>query len=280
MLKKLQSLGNNMATYAVGDIQGCLQPLRCLLERVAFVPGPDALWVCGDLVNRGPDSLETLRLLYGMRDSVVGVLGNHDLHLLAVARHRHKLRPKDTLQAILNAPDRDELLGWLRRFKLLHHDTDLGYAMVHAGIPPIWSLSDALRYSREIEQILQNNVEVESYLAHLYGNLPDRWDNKLSGPERWRVITNYFTRMRFCSADGRLELHCKQGSDQAPAGFAPWFSYPLPVLESTRLLFGHWASLQGKTHRPGLFALDTGCVWGGQLSMLCLETQTMYRCDC
>lgn len=270
-----------MATYAVGDLQGCLQPLKCLLREVAFVPGRDTLWVCGDLVNRGPQSLETLRFLYEMQDSVIAVLGNHDLHLLAVAwsENQRKPKPKDTIQGILAAPDREQLLGWLRQLALLHHDPKLGYAMVHAGIPPIWSLSEALAHSREMEAVLQGE-QFETFLAHMYGNTPDRWDDKLAGPDRWRMITNYFTRMRFCSADGRLELHCKQGPDHAPAGFAPWFRHPGPALESTKLVFGHWASLEGKADHPNAFALDTGCVWGRQLSMLCLETQAMYRCDC
>lgn len=268
-----------MATYAVGDIQGCLKPLKCLLKKVSFVPGRDTLWVCGDLVNRGPESLETLRFLYAMRDSVVAVLGNHDLHLLAVAWNKQKPKPKDTLQEILDAPDRDSLLAWLRQLKLLHHDSEIGYAMSHAGIPPNWTLSEALQHSEEVEKVLQSD-ELANYLSHMYGNQPDRWDSSLSGPDRWRLITNYFTRMRFCSADGRLELKAKLGPDQAPPGFAPWFHHPSPALESSKLVFGHWASLEGKTDHPRAIALDTGCVWGGQLSMLCLETQAMHRCDC
>lgn len=269
-----------MATYAVGDIQGCLEPLKQLLEKVVFTPGQDTLWICGDLVNRGPDSLDTLRFLYGMRDSLVVVLGNHDLHLLAVASGKHEPRPKDTIQPILDAPDREELLLWLREQELVHHSPELGYAMVHAGIPPIWSLAEALEHSREMERVLQDDKDQDRFLAHMYGNQPDQWHPKLQGTDRWRVITNYFTRMRFCSADGRLELKSKLGPDRSPEGFAPWFSHPLPVLEETRLIFGHWASLEGKVNRPGLFALDTGCVWGGQLSMLCLETEEIHRCGC
>jgi bis(5'-nucleosyl)-tetraphosphatase (symmetrical) len=268
-----------MATYAVGDIQGCLGPLQCLLDTVEFQPGRDRLWLCGDLVNRGPESLETLRFLYRMRDSVVAVLGNHDLHLLAVAWSKHKARDKDTIREILDAPDRSQLLEWIRRFPLLHHDPKLGYAMVHAGIPPIWSLGRALQYSREMEFILQSE-ELTNFLSHMYGNQPDRWHDHLHGPDRWRLITNYFTRMRFCSADGQLELTCKQGPDKAPAGFAPWFTYPNPALERTRLVFGHWASLEGKTERPGLHALDTGCVWGRSLMALCLETEERFSCEC
>lgn len=268
-----------MATYAVGDIQGCLQPLKCLLERVNFEPGRDHLWLCGDLVNRGPESLATLRFLYSIRDSVISVLGNHDLHLLAVAWSGDKLKNKDTLQEILDAPDRDELLEWMRHFPLLHHDAALGFAMSHAGIPPIWTLEQALELSRELEAVLQG-PQLGEYLNHMYGNQPDRWDDALEGPERWRLITNYFTRMRFCSADGRLELKCKLGPDQAPKGFAPWFRHPLPALQSSKLIFGHWASLEGKSNTPGLFALDTGCVWGRKLTLMHLESESLLHCDC
>lgn len=268
-----------MATYAVGDIQGCLKPLTCLLGKVAFTPGKDTLWVCGDLINRGPDSLDTLRFLYNMRDSLVAVLGNHDLHLLAVAWDKTHPRSKDTIQPILEAPERDTLIEWLRHFPLLYHDAQLRFAMVHAGIPPVWTLTEALAHSREMEQILQSS-KIDDYLAHMYGNQPDRWDDNLSGPPRWRLITNYFTRMRFCSPDGRLELGCKLGPEQAPPGFAPWFSYPSPALKETKVVFGHWASLEGKTNQSGLFALDTGCVWGRHMSMLCLETEELYSCDC
>lgn len=269
-----------MATYAIGDIQGCLEPLKCLLEKVQFRPGRDQLWLCGDLVNRGPDSLATLRFLYEIRDSVVAVLGNHDLHLLALAwSSGHKKKTKDTLQDVLDAPDREQLLQWMRHFPLMHYDADLDFAMSHAGVPPVWNLEQALAFSREMEEVLQG-PQLEHYLAHMYGNQPDRWDDGLEGPERWRLITNYFTRMRFCSADGRLELKCKLSPDRAPAGFAAWFRHPSPVLASTRLIFGHWASLEGKSNTPNLFALDTGCVWGRQLTMLHLESESLLHCDC
>ncbi|MGQ9426251.1 symmetrical bis(5'-nucleosyl)-tetraphosphatase [Gilvimarinus sp. F26214L] len=268
-----------MSTYAVGDLQGCLDPLKCLLDQVNFDPVRDRLWLCGDLVNRGPASLETLRFLYGIRGSLVGVLGNHDLHLLALAWGTNAPRPKDTLAGILEAPDREELLNWLRHFKLVHHDASLGFAMVHAGIPPIWTLSEAVARSREVEAVLQGE-QYRTYFANMYGNEPDCWSEDLKGPERWRVITNYFTRMRFCSAEGRLELKCKLGPDRAPEGFAPWFRHPSPALDESKLVFGHWASLEGKTDREGLYALDTGCVWGRQMTMLCLETGELLRCDC
>src|SRR5690606_16389256 len=158
------------------------------------------------------------------------VLGNHDLHLIAVASGRHKARNKDTIDSILAAPDRDELLHWLRQFPLLHHDPALGFAMAHAGIPPIWSLGHALRYSREVQAVLQGD-DADNFLTHMYGNQPERWSDHLQGPERWRVITNYFTRMRFCSADGRLELSSKLGPDQAPEGFAPWFEHPNKAMD-------------------------------------------------
>lgn len=268
-----------MTTYAVGDIQGCLKPLQCLLEQVNFEPSRDRLWLCGDLVNRGPESLATLRFLYSIRDSVTAVLGNHDLHLLAVAWSGDKLKNKDTLQEILDAPDRDELLEWMRHFPLLHYDADLNFAMSHAGIPPVWTLDQALDLSRELEAVLQG-PQLSEYLNHMYGNKPDRWNDALEGPARWRLITNYFTRMRFCSADGRLELKCKLGPDSPPEGFAAWFRHPSPALQRTRLIFGHWASLEGKSNTPGLFALDTGCVWGRELTLLNLEDESLLHCDC
>jgi len=268
-----------MTTYAVGDIQGCLKPLQCLLEQVNFEPSRDRLWLCGDLVNRGPESLATLRFLYSIRDSVTAVLGNHDLHLLAVAWSGDKLKNKDTLQEILDAPDRDELLEWMRHFPLLHYDADLNFAMSHAGIPPVWTLDQALDLSRELEAVLQG-PQLSEYLNHMYGNKPDRWNDALEGPARWRLVTNYFTRMRFCSADGRLELKCKLGPDSPPEGFAAWFRHPSPALQRTRLIFGHWASLEGKSNTPGLFALDTGCVWGRELTLLNLEDESLLHCDC
>lgn len=215
-----------MAVYAVGDLQGCLDPLKCLLERVAFDPTKDRLWLVGDLVNRGPQSLETLRFLYAMRESVVSVLGNHDLHLLAVAHKSERLKKSDTLREILEAPDREPLLDWLRRLPLLHYDEQRKVALVHAGIPPQWSLEKARLRAAEVEQALRDDQRLPLFLDGMYGNEPAKWDKKLHGIDRLRVITNYFTRMRFCTEDGKLDLKSKEGLDTAPPGYAPLVQLP------------------------------------------------------
>ena len=269
-----------MTIYAVGDVQGCLGPLKCLLDRVAFDPAKDRLWLVGDLVNRGPHSLETLRFIYGIRDSVVTVLGNHDLHLLAVAHNIERLKKNDTLKEILEAPDRDVLIDWLRLQKLLHYDAERKIAMVHAGIPPQWSLKKALRLAAEVEEVLRDDARLPQYLDGMYGNEPLRWNGKLRGVERLRVITNYFTRMRFCMPDGTLDLKSKEGLGTAPKGFAPWFSHPERKTRGQRIIFGHWAALEGQCDEPGVFALDTGCVWGNSMRMLNLDSGEYLHCDC
>ncbi|GAB1263776.1 symmetrical bis(5'-nucleosyl)-tetraphosphatase [Aurantivibrio infirmus] len=268
-----------MATYAVGDIQGCLPALECLLKKISFDPQKDKLWVCGDIVNRGPDSLGTLRFLFQMRNSVVAVLGNHDMHLLAIAHGYKKMGRNDNMLAILDAPDRHELFAWLRHRPFVHHDPVLAFTMVHAGIPPMWTIKKALKRSAEIEAVLQSN-QFENYLRSMYGNTPDRWDKSLSGTNRWRLITNYFTRMRFCNEIGRLNLDCKLGKDQAPKGYSAWFDIKGRETEKDNIVFGHWASIDGKTGHPHAFALDTGCVWGRKLSAMRLEDKAWYSCEC
>ncbi|MBP8171239.1 MAG: symmetrical bis(5'-nucleosyl)-tetraphosphatase [Pseudomonas sp.] len=269
-----------MTVYAVGDLQGCLQPLQCLLKDVAFDPAKDRLWLVGDLVNRGPQSLATLRFLYAMRDSLICVLGNHDLHLLAVAHNRERLKKADTLQEILDAPDRDELLNWLRQQPLLHYDAERDTLLVHAGIPPQWTLSKALKRAAEVQDALRDDTRLPLFLEGMYGNQPARWDKGLRGIERLRVITNYLTRMRFCSADGSLELKSKEGLDSAPAGFAPWFSYANRKTRKHKIIFGHWAALEGRCSQPNLFALDSGCVWGGAMTLLNLDSGAKHLCHC
>jgi bis(5'-nucleosyl)-tetraphosphatase (symmetrical) len=269
-----------MTTYAVGDLQGCLQPLRCLLQRVAFDPAKDRLWLVGDLVNRGPESLATLRFVYSLREAVTCVLGNHDLHLLAAAHNIERLKKADTLREILDAPDRDELLDWLRRQKLLHYDAERDIALVHAGIPPQWSLDKALSRAAEVEQALRDDSRLPLFLDGMYGNEPAKWSGELQGITRLRVITNYFTRMRFCTADGTLDLKSKEGLDNAPPGYAPWFSHASRKTRGQKIVFGHWAALEGRCNEPGLFALDTGCVWGGAMSLLNIDSGERHRCDC
>lgn len=269
-----------MATYAVGDLQGCLQPLKCLLERVAFDPAKDRLWLVGDLVNRGPQSLETLRFLFAMRDALVCVLGNHDLHLLAVAHNIERLRKNDTLQEILDAPDRQDLLDWLRQQKLMHYDAERDIALVHAGIPPQWTVEKALKRAAEVEEALRDDARLPLFLDGMYGNEPAKWDKDLHGIPRLRVITNYFTRMRFCKADGTLDLKSKEGVGTAPPGYAPWFSYPQRKSRGRKIIFGHWAALEGNCDEPGLSALDSGCVWGGALTLMNIDSGERLRCDC
>ncbi len=263
-----------MATYAVGDIQGCLDELKALLEKVQF-SSEDQLWLTGDLVNRGPQSLQTLRFVRDLGDQARVVLGNHDLHLLAIAATGASTSRKDTLDEILAAPDRDELLDWLRHCPLLHHDRELKYTMVHAGIPPIWKLRDARACAREVEEVLQGE-QIGEFFRHMYGNQPDCWNAGLQGWGRLRCITNYLTRMRFCTAEGRLEFSNKSAPDKAPDDFLPWFAHPERLTRKKRIVFGHWASLEGKAGTEHVYALDTGCVWGGTLTALRLEDQQRF----
>lgn len=258
-----------MSVYAIGDLQGCFSELEQLLEKISFDPNQDQLWLAGDLVNRGPQSLEVLRFASAMGDSVKAVLGNHDLHLLAVAFGGGRVKRKDTLDEILSAPDRDELLDWLRHQPLCHFDPSLGYVMTHAGIPPAWSVNDTLNYASEVEQVLRS-PQCKGYFEAMYGNTPDQWNHSLSGMDRLRAITNYLTRMRFCTPASQLEFDSKEGLDQCPAGYAPWFSYPRQ--DDIPVIFGHWASLEGNVNLPGIHALDTGCVWGGRLTAMNLTT--------
>jgi len=269
-----------MATYAVGDLQGCLEPLKCLLRQVAFDPAVDRLWLVGDLVNRGPQSLETLRFLYGMRESLVCVLGNHDLHLLAAAKNIERMKKSDTLREILEAPDCAELMEWLRQQKLMHYDEQREVAMTHAGIPPQWSLRKALKYAEEVETALRDDNLLPAFLDGMYGNEPAKWDSELKGVARLRVITNYFTRMRFCTAEGKLDLKSKEGLDTAPPGYKPWFQHKERKTRGLRIIFGHWAALEGDVHEPGISALDTGCVWGGSLTLMNVDSFERLSCKC
>ena len=268
-----------MATYAIGDIQGCLEPLQCLLKKIRFNTAEDKLWLVGDLINRGPESLETLRFLYRIRDSLEIVLGNHDLHFIAVYFGVRKSSSSDTLNELIMAEDAPALVNWLRQQKLMHYDAQLGYALVHAGIPPQWDLSQAIACAREVENALQGD-HCTDFLASMYGNHPSGWRDDLRGEERLRLITNYFTRMRFCSAAGELELKTKESADAAPEGFAPWFTHTTRKTLHQKILFGHWAALEGKANGVNIFALDTGCVWGGTLTAMRLEDGTYFSCDC
>lgn len=266
-----------MTDYAIGDIQGCYERLRDVLAKADFSPSRDRLWVAGDLINRGPSSLESLRYIQGLGSSAVVVLGNHDLHLLAVALGGHALKSKDTLSDILEAPDHQHLLNWLRQQNLLVHDPDRNFVMVHAGLPHIWTVQQAVGYAREVEAAI-SGLDAAGYFAGMYGNRPARWTDSLQGFERLRAITNYLTRMRFIAGDGTLEFNAKESVEEAPDGFAPWFRFQRP--DDVRVIFGHWAALEGETESERFIGLDTGCVWGGKLTMMNLDSGEKIHCDC
>ncbi len=260
-----------MATYVVGDVQGCLDALRALLDRVGFEPGRDRLWLTGDLVNRGAQSLEALRFIRGLGDSVRCVLGNHDIHLLMVAGSHANAHRGDTLGDVLNAPDRDELLDWLRQQPLLHREGR--FVMVHAGLLPEWTLEDAEALADEAHRALRDDFD--NLAGSLYGNQPDRWDPALRGRDRIRFIVNVFTRMRVCHPDGRLDLNHKGLLERRPEGTEAWFDLPHRHGDAT-VLCGHWSAV-GLVQRPGLAALDTGCLWGGWLSALRLDDGAVFQ---
>ena len=268
-----------MALYAIGDIQGCFAELERLLETLAFDPERDRLWFVGDLVNRGPQSLETLRFVRGLGQAAVTVLGNHDLHLLAAAYHPRHLKRKDTLSAILEAPDRDALIDWLRSRPLLHHDEESGHTLIHAGLPPQWDLARARACAREMEAVLAGD-RCGEFLERMYGDQPDRWRDDLEGWDRLRFITNCFTRLRFCAPDGTLALQYKGPPGSVPAPFRPWFEIEDRRSRDLDIVFGHWSTL-GLIDRPGIHALDTGCLWGGKLTALRLDGEPrLVQIDC
>jgi bis(5'-nucleosyl)-tetraphosphatase (symmetrical) len=259
-----------VAVYAIGDIQGCYDPLRRLLDALSFDPSQDRLWLTGDLVNRGPQSLQVLRYVAGLRE-VACVLGNHDLHLLALAAGAEaaRRRSRDTLDAVLSAPDRDELLAWLRARPLVHYDAALGWLLVHAGVAPQWDLAHTLACAREVEAALHSDGD-GAFLAGMYGDEPSRWSDDLRGIERLRFITNCCTRIRYCDASGRLDLGPKGPPGTQAASLVPWFRAPQRRTRGLQIAFGHWAAL-GFLDEPDLLALDTGCVWGQTLTAVRLD---------
>lgn len=266
-----------MATYAIGDIQGCFNSLQRLLDKCAFDPAKDRLWLVGDLVNRGPKSLETLRFIKGLGPAALTVLGNHDLYLLMVAHGGAKGRGKDdTLQPILDAPDRDELLDWLRQQALCHVEN--GYCLVHAGLLPAWSVAQARALAREVEAALQGPEHL-TFIAKMWGSQPDCWSDDLTGWPRLRVIINAMTRMRFCSAAGVMNFQAKGETTNAPPGFMPWFEVPGRQSAQAVMVTGHWSAL-GLRLTDQLLALDSGCLWGGHLTALRLEDRAVFQVDC
>ncbi|QUX90856.1 diadenosine tetraphosphatase [Marinomonas sp. A3A] len=268
-----------MATYVIGDLQGCLTPLIQLLEQINYHPEQDKLWFAGDLINRGEESLETLRFIKSLGNNATIVLGNHDLHLLAVSHGYGKLKRGDTLAEILTAGDRDDLMDWLRHQPLFHYDEQLNTVMTHAGIPPCWDLKKAQTLAKEVEDKLKSD-SVDDFFATMYGNKPDQWSEDLTGLDRLRAITNYLTRMRFCDENSKLDLESKEGINTATKGYAPWFNYPTKVPKDCHIVFGHWAALEGKTQKERIHALDTGCVWGGSLTALRLEDRQRFSTTC
>lgn len=268
-----------MTDYAVGDIQGCYSELRHLLDTVDFDPNHDTLWAVGDLVNRGTESLETLRYLQSLNKHCIAVLGNHDLHLLAVAHDVRNVRKSDTLAPLLAAKDREELLDWIRHQPLVHYDKSLKTLMVHAGIPPIWDLDNTLERAKELENVLQGK-KCGAFLDNLYGNEPNRWSSKLEGWDRLRMIANYFTRMRLCQADGTLHLDTKFTINAPASDYAPWFQQPSQLPRKLNIIFGHWAALKGKTRMKRIHALDTGCAWGNRLTLMKLTNHQRFSVNC
>lgn len=265
-----------MATYAIGDIQGCYKELCELLNIINFDERKDKLWFAGDMVNRGPDSLAVLRFIKSLGDHHRIVLGNHDLHLLATVCGSRPIHPKDTFQDILGAQDSDELCAWLIRQPLLVSDDDLRFTMVHAGVASSWDLTMAKTYAKEVENVLQSDKS-EEFFRHMYGDDPDQWSADLQGYDRLRCIVNIFTRMRYCSAQGKMILSFKGKIGTQPEGFFPWFEVKRLTRES-RIVFGHWAALMGQAPGDhGVYALDTGCVWGGELRAMCLEDKKTYE---
>jgi bis(5'-nucleosyl)-tetraphosphatase (symmetrical) len=265
-----------MATYAIGDVQGCYDQLMRALERAGYDDARDRLWFVGDLVNRGPQSLATVRFVKSLGTRQVTVLGNHDLNLLAVAdgfRNRHR---GDTIGDILAAPDREELLAWLRGQKLMHAEG--AWAMVHAGLLPQWSIAKARACATEVERALQAPDHAD-FLRHMYGNEPLRWRDDLAGHDRLRIIVNAMTRMRLVAADGTLEFSHKLGPADGPPGFMPWYDVPERASRGTTVVFGHWAAL-GLLAREDVVCLDSGCVWGRELSVLRLDDRQLTQCDC
>ncbi len=265
-----------MATYVVGDIQGCYTELVQLLEEIHFDPGKDKLWLVGDLVNRGADSLHVLRLVKSLGDSAITVLGNHDLHLLAVACGTGRLHRGDTLDEILKAPDREELLSWLRHQRLLHVEGD--FVLVHAGLLPGWTVMQAAALAREAEAALQSDDYIE-FFSNMYGNQPSAWEDGLTGYKRLRVITNALTRMRICTDSGEMEFDFKAEQENIPAGFRPWFDIPNRASADKTVIFGHWSAL-GLMVKSNAIALDTGCLWGGPLTAIRLEDREIIQVAC
>ena len=264
-----------MNTYLIGDVHGCYDELQALLHQVEFNPQQDQLWLTGDLVARGPASLDVLRFVRSLGDSVKLVLGNHDLNLLAIHAGISRNKPKDRLTELLQAEDADELMDWLRRQPLLQVDEEKKLVMAHAGITPQWDIATARMCAREVEFALSSD-NYATYLSSMYGDMPNHWTTDLTGLARLRFISNAFTRMRYCFPNGQLDMLSKESPENVPAPLKPWFNLPGLVAPEYTIVFGHWASLEGKGTPEGIIGLDTGCCWGGELTMLRWEDKQIF----
>jgi bis(5'-nucleosyl)-tetraphosphatase (symmetrical) len=262
-----------MATYAIGDLQGCFASFQNLLQEIKFDIDTDRLWLVGDLINRGPDSLAVLRWLRANESSIVTVLGNHDLHAMAVAEGFVEMHRNDTLQELFDAPDAEDLLQWLRNQHLAYGENE--YLMVHAGVLPQWNTTQTLALADEVETVLRSQ-DYRYFLSHMYGNHPNHWQDNLRGMSRLRVITNALTRLRVCNTDGEMDFRFKGKMNDAPPGYLPWFEIPTRKSTDSVLVVGHWSAL-GLIVRDNLIALDTGCLWGGQLTALRLEDKQVFQ---
>jgi len=265
-----------MATYAIGDIQGCFYAFQDLLNKINFDVTQDELWLVGDLINRGSGSLEVLRWCYQQQENIRVVLGNHDLHAIVVAHNIVKPHRGDTLDALLAAQDGHTLLHWLRHQPLMVVEKNI--AMVHAGLLPQWSMTQALSYAKEVEYALQGK-DYLNFLTSMYGNLPSCWDETLSGMDRLRMITNAMTRLRICTAEGEMEFSFKGELADIPTNYMPWFDVRNRASIEATIIFGHWSAL-GLQHRNHVYALDTGCLWGGHLTAMQLETKAIFQVPC
>jgi len=272
-----------MAIYAIGDVQGCYDELKALLSQIKYRSDRDQLWFCGDIVNRGSKSLETLRFVRSLEDNAITVLGNHDLHLLATAYDHQQPGKKDTFDAILKANDAAELLDWLRHQALLHHDAEKKITLLHAGIHPHWSISKAQQLAKEMEQLLQGENHINFY-KHMYGDKPFMWDDSLSGWSRYRFITNILTRLRYCDKQGKPALHAKGAPGSQADNFFPWYEIPERKSQHDTIIFGHWSTLPhaGLTSINNAYAIDSGCLWGGALTAMRIDVEPFeyFRLDC
>jgi bis(5'-nucleosyl)-tetraphosphatase (symmetrical) len=265
-----------MSTYAIGDLQGCFDPLEALLERCAFDPASDRLWFVGDLVNRGPKSLETLRFVRDLGDAAVAVLGNHDLSLLMIAAGQGKQHRLDTFHHVLDAPDGAELIEWLRQRPMMHVEGD--YAMVHAGLLPQWDILQAQALAREVEAALRAPTHAD-FMKRMWGGEPSMWQDDLEGWDRLRIVVNALTRMRFCTPAGRMEFHSKGSPDEPPDGYRPWFEVAGARWRTHTLVCGHWSALGYRT-ADHVIALDSGCLWGGELTAVRLDDRAVFQVPC